>query len=355
MIYPKTNLGYSLSIVIAMFLMVLVLTSCLQSGSNATPRVSQAEIVSSSTITPSATSSKTSSPNLTKTPEPTVTKIASQTPTLTPILTTEPGATRISPVDSMVLVHIPAGEFLMGSSDIDLGADFDEIPQHSVYLEAIWMDKTVVTNAMYAAFLNEEGNQTEARTTWLDAGDEDVLIYQQNGVWHALKDFADHPAVEVTWFGAQAYCRWAGRRLPTEAEWEKAARGSISHFPQRDDWVGNIYPWGNEIDCDKAQYANCSGRLMPADNKPAGASPYGVLGLSGNTWEWVADWYAEDYYTTSPFENPFGPTDGETRTLRGGSWEYDWKHLRAANRRHNGPGVSMHDYSFRCADDDVIQ
>ena len=231
----------------------------------------------------------------------------------------------------------------MGSIDAENGADIDEMPQHLVTLDAYWMDQTVVTNAMYARFLNEMGNQIEERSPWLDAGDENVLIYQQDGIWQPSKGYEDHPTIEVTWFGARAYCQWAGRRLPNEAEWEKAARGPLSGSED-----GRIYPWGDEIDCDKAQYANCGGGLLPVSSKPAGASPYGVLGLSGNTWEWVFDWYAEDYYTTSRAENPLGPDDGETRVLRGGSWEYDWKHLRAANRRHNGPSVSMHDYSFRC-------
>jgi formylglycine-generating enzyme required for sulfatase activity len=238
----------------------------------------------------------------------------------------------------MLLVYIPGEEFWMGSKETDQGADYDEMPAHIVFLDAYWMDKTVVTNAMYAVFLNANGNQTEGPTTWLDSGDEDVLIFQREGVWEPSRGYESHPAVEITWFGAQAYCQWAGRRLPSEAEWEHAARGSD----------GRIYPWGNEIDCDKAQYANCGSGLLPVGSKPGGISPYGVLGLSGNTWEWVADWYADDYYSISPIENPKGSEEGVTRVLRGGSWEYDWKHLRAANRRHNGPAVSMHDYGFRC-------
>jgi len=239
----------------------------------------------------------------------------------------------------MVLIYIPAGSFQMGSTETNEGADYDEMPQHPVFLDAFWMDQTVVTNDMYARFLNERGNQSESRSTWLDAGDDDALIYRQDDIWMALDGYENYPAVEVTWFGAQAYCQWARRRLPTEAEWEKAAR----------DDDGRAYPWGDKISCEKAQYANCGGGLLPVDSKPAGASPYGVLGLSGNTWEWVSDWYADDYYGFSPTKNPEGPTEGETRVLRGASWEYDWKHLRAANRRHNGPAVSMHDYGFRCA------
>jgi formylglycine-generating enzyme required for sulfatase activity len=239
----------------------------------------------------------------------------------------------------MAMIYIPAGEFQMGSMNTDDGADYDEMPQHTVFLDAFWIDQTVVTNAMYAAFLNQMGNQESGNATWLDAGDSDVLMLKREGVWHSLEGAENLPAVEITWFGAQAYCQWAGKRLPTEAEWEKAARGSDHR----------IYPWGDVIDCEKAQFANCGDGLLPVDSNPEGASPFGVLGLSGNVWEWVADWYADDYYFLSTKENPPGPAEGQGRVLRGGSWEYDWKHLRAANRRNNGPAASMHDYGFRCA------
>ena len=289
------------------------------------------------TVTPKPIEIFTETPEISKTVPPSVTATS----------TISPGENRVSPSDNMVIVYIPAGDYLMGSLETDIGADNDEMPQHSVYLNAFWMDQTVVTNAMYARFLNEMGNQIEERSTWLDAGDEDVLITQQGSGWKPINGFENHPVVEVTWFGARAYCQWAGRRLPTESEWEIAARGAV---PGGD--IGRIYPWGDEIDCDKAQYANCGGGLLPVNSKPAGVSPFGVLGLSGNTWEWVSDWYAADYYAQSPLDNPQGPSEGKTRVLRGGSWEYDWKHLRAANRRNNGPSVSMHDYSFRCVIDE---
>ena len=270
---------------------------------------------------------------------PTLTPSPESSPTLTPTL--EPGSTQISPMDNMVLVYIPAGEFMMGSTSLDEGADEDEFPQHRVYLDDFWIDQTVITNALYSVFLNEMGNQFEGNATWLDTTDEDALIFLKDGFWQPQPEFHDYPAVEITWYGARAYCDWAGRRLPTEAEWEKAARMD-----------GNrVYPWGDEIDCERAVYANCKTGLQPVGSKPAGASPYGVLGLSGNVWEWVADWYAADYYFYTISDNPVGPEDGIARVLRGGSWEYDWKHLRAANRRNNGPATSMHDYGFRCVTD----
>ena len=294
-------------------------------------------VIQTKTMTPKPIETMTVTPEFSKTILPSVTT----SPTI------KPGETRVSPNDDMVSVYIPAGKYRMGSLETDIGSDYDEFPQHLVDLSAFWMDQTVVTNAMYARFLNEMGNQIEERSTWLDAGDEDVLINQQDGTWKPQKGFENHPVVEVTWFGARAYCQWAGRRLPTEAEWEIAAHGTLLGEGEE-----RIYPWGDEINCEKAQYANCGGGLLPVNSKPAGASPTGVLGLSGNTWEWVTDWYANDYYAESPLENPKGPSEGVTRVLRGGSWEYDWKHLRAANRRHNGPSVSMHDYSFRCVADE---
>jgi formylglycine-generating enzyme required for sulfatase activity len=239
----------------------------------------------------------------------------------------------------MTLLFVPAGEFLMGSTAADAGADGDEIPQHTVFLDSFWIDQTEVTNAMFAAFLNERGNQMEGNAAWLDAGDEDALLAQTGGIWQPKAGFEAFPAIEVTWYGAQAYCQWARRSLPSEAQWEKAARGS----------EGQIYPWGTETACDKAQVANCNAVLQAVGSKPAGASPYGALDMAGNVWEWVADWYDPAYYADSPVENPGGPETGETRSLRGGAWEYDWKHARAANRRHNGPAASMHEYGFRCA------
>jgi formylglycine-generating enzyme required for sulfatase activity len=238
----------------------------------------------------------------------------------------------------MSQVFIPAGEFSMGSLNTHEGADEDEFPQHRVYLDAFWIDQTVITNLMFAAFLNDKGNQAEGNVTWLDAYDKDTLIIFQEGIWQPRPGYENHPAVEVSWYGAQAYCNWAERRLPTEAEWEKTARADGDR----------IYPWGDEISCDKTVFANCKLGLQPVGIKPDGASPYGVLGLSGNVWEWVSDWYAPDYYFYSIANNPLGPEDGIARVLRGGSWEYDWKHLRAANRRNNGPATSMHDYGFRC-------
>ena len=144
-----------------------------------------------------------------------------------------------SSTEGMVL--IPAGEFQMGSNS----GDSDEKPIHSVYVDAFYMDKYEVTNAQYAAFLNAKGKHTESGKTWLDIGDGDERIEYVAGVYRAKGGYENHPVVEVSWYGAVAYSKWKGKRLPTEAEWEKAARGNLS---------GQTYPWGNTIDSSKANY-----------------------------------------------------------------------------------------------------
>jgi formylglycine-generating enzyme required for sulfatase activity len=256
-----------------------------------------------------------------------------------------PGAVRLSPEENLPRVYVPAGVFLMGSTDQDPGADGDEKPQHSVTLDGFWIGQTEVTNAMFAAFLNEMGNQVEERAPWLNAAANQVQIVQnQNGEWQPRRGFEDHPVTFVTWYAARAYCAWAGGWLPTEAEWEKAARGVD----------GYIFPWGDEIDCSRANYLDCNiNGAIPVGSRPDGASPYQALDMTGNVWEWVADWYAADYYAASPSENPTGPGTGLARVVRGGSWLFDAKHARAANRRSDGPLITKPDYGFRCAFPDI--
>ncbi len=243
----------------------------------------------------------------------------------------------------------------MGSSADDWLAHSDEFPQHEVYLDAYWIDQTEVTNAMFAAFLNAKGNQSEGGETWLDADGKDVLIEWRDSEWRPKSGFEDHPVIEVTWYGARAYCQWAGARLPTEAEWEKAARGDDSRW----------YPWGDVFDCSKGNFDDekildgyvvpggegCDGFYLTAQVKSfaAGASPYAVYDMAGNVWEWVSDWYASDYYENSPQSNPQGPTSGESRVFRGGSWSYSLFYVRSANRGRFSPDVTSPDNGFRCA------
>ena len=241
------------------------------------------------------------------------------------------------------MVYVPAGEFQMGCDDANPNESCysDEQPLHTVYLDAYYIDKYEVTNAQYAQFLNAMGNQEEGGDTWLDADDSDVRIHQVGGVWQADAGYENHPVVEVTWYGARAYCRWRGGRLPTEAEWEKAARGSSDT---------RMYPWGNEApDCSRLNYYSCVGDTAPVGSYPSGASPYGALDMAGNVREWVNDWYQSDYYSVSPYSNPPGPASGTYKVLRGGGWYSLWSHVRAASRGYRCyPFSSINRIGFRC-------
>ncbi|MDH7487092.1 MAG: bifunctional serine/threonine-protein kinase/formylglycine-generating enzyme family protein [Anaerolineae bacterium] len=221
-------------------------------------------------------------------------------------------------------VTIPAGEFLMGSdTKRDGNAYGDEQPQHRVYLAEYQMARVPVTNAQYKVFVDATGHG--APRHW------------PGGKIPAGKK--DHPVVYVSWHDAQAFCRWAGVRLPTEAEWEKAARGTD----------GRRYPWGDSApDCSKAQYSGCGRTTVAVGSKPAGASPYGVLDMAGNVWEWCQDWYGSGYYASSPQRNPQGPGPGVSRVVRGGSWDFDEWRVRAANRGRLDPVFRDFDVGFRC-------
>jgi len=233
------------------------------------------------------------------------------------------GSNLISDKDKMVMVFIPAGDFIMGSSESDPEADDDERPQHIVYLDEFWIDQTEVTNAKYQ----------------LCATSNHCTPPMHSPRFNDAK-YADHPVKGVTWSQAEAYCFWAGRRLPTEAEWEKAARGAD----------GRIYPWGGDIpQKNLLNFDRLSGDTTPVGSFLGGASPYGVLDMAGNVWEWVADWYDPDYYINSPAENPQGPAgSGNLRVIRGGAWGAGRRAVRAANRFWAYPNRNDLD-GFRCA------
>jgi formylglycine-generating enzyme required for sulfatase activity len=248
-------------------------------------------------------------------------------------------AKKVNPKDGMTLMLIPAGEFEMGSDD----GYRDEEPIHTVYLDSFWMYQTEVTNTMYAAFLNEMGNQTEDGVTWLQADSSYAHIFQSGSKWIADSDYSDHPVMEVSWYGAQAYCEWAGGGLPTEAQWEKAARGGLE---------GTKFLWGDESpvctlgEPNGAQHISCGGRTLPVGSfAPNG---FGLYDMGGNVWEWVADWFDEKYYASSTYENPTGPESGEFRVLRGGSWGFNANHLRVADRITRTPDVTDGKFGFRC-------
>ena len=245
------------------------------------------------------------------------------------------GSIHVSSKDSMKMVYVPAGEFIMGGD-----VYYDEKPVHIVDLNAFWIDQTEVTNAMFAAFLTEEGNREESEVTWLDSSDEDTHIHLGKDSWQVDQGYEDYPVIEVTWYGAVAYCSWAGHRLPTEAEWEKAARGTN----------GNMYPWGNEAPtANLLNFDNNMDGPIKTGSYPNGGSPYGALDMAGNVWEWVADKHSRTYYATSPTDNPLGPETGFFRVLRGGAWNYHKTYARSMHRNRGIPTISHDSVGFRCA------
>ena len=266
--------------------------------------------------------------------------------------TTEPVPEDQEEPDQMVL--IPAGEFQMG--DAFDKKESDRRPLHMVYVDAFYMDKHEVTNAQYRAFCDAMGRS-----------------YPSNPVSKYLKSYPGYPVVNVSWYDATAYCNWRSRqeglgevydetawgadftrtgyRLPTEAEWEKGARGDLE---------GNRYPWGDEdpagerlnysdytgaLKDQRADFDEGEGPLSVGSFEPNG---YGLYDMAGNVQEWCNDWYAQDYYSKSPANNPTGPTTGISRVLRGGSWFYSAGSCRVAFRYRSLPSGGSNLIGFRC-------
>lgn len=231
--------------------------------------------------------------------------------------TSEPGKQKVTGKDGAPMALVPDGEFAMGSDLVD-----DEKPQHRVYLNAFYMDTYEVTVGQYAKFL-------EAPPDW------NIM----NQARHQKR-----PVANVDWADAATYCKWAGKRLPTEAEWEKAARGTD----------GRTYPWGKEVPTrlhatfgklDTSKYDlgwNSHAALTPVGLLEDGKSPYGIYDMAGNVWEWTSDWYDKNYYQSSPSQNPEGPSSGEFKVIRGGSWFNDPQALRSALRGNDKPSYRLH-------------
>jgi formylglycine-generating enzyme required for sulfatase activity/tRNA A-37 threonylcarbamoyl transferase component Bud32 len=273
-------------------------------------------------------------------------------PTSVPISSRDIGETpvdrRISPKDGVELVLIPAGEFIMGSNSDDPYFWGAESPMHKVYLDDYWVYRTEVTNRMYRACVQAKACSQPVET--FSRTHEDYFFDHT---------YDDYPVIYVKYADAQTYCTWADARLPTEAEWEKAARGTD----------GRLFPWGNaELQRDHANFCdigcpNPDSQLVesefddgfrdvaPVGSFPAGNSPYGIFDMAGNVLEWVADWYAVDYYATAPYENPTGPESGTKHPIRGGSWWSDRTGLRPAARASKSLEYSSDMVGFRCVVD----
>jgi formylglycine-generating enzyme required for sulfatase activity len=239
------------------------------------------------------------------------------------------------------MVLVPAGEFLMGS-DSWSGS---ERPAHVVYLDSYYIDQFEVSNQAFADFLNEVGNQIEGvagKAHWVEENDPDLQIQRIGDFWQVNPGREDHPMNEVTWFGARAFCEWRTARLPSEAEWEKAARGTD----------GRTYPWGEtEPTCEMANFAGCNYDSVPVDSYPDWVGPYGTYNMAGNVHEWTHDWYDEAYYSNSPKENPTGPENGDYKIFRGASWFNGNFQTRTTYRYPKLPVLTYVANGFRCARD----
>ncbi len=210
-------------------------------------------------------------------------------------------------------------------------------------LDAFWIDRYEVSNAEFAAFLNAVGNQVEGGTLWYNADGIGSNIVETDGYFKVVAGYENHPAVNVTWYGAWAYARWQNKRLPTEAEWEKAASWDAVGSKKR------RWPWGDAWDATRLNCWEGVHQLpVPAYKYPEGASFYGVYNMAGNVWEWCADWYNHKYYADSPRENPRGPVSGQYRVIRGGSWNNYAAFTSTTYRSLNLPNTSGFDVGFRC-------
>lgn len=230
------------------------------------------------------------------------------------------------------MVYIHEDRFLMGASDDNTKALDNERPEHIVWLSSYWIDKTEVTNKQFSACVTA-GYCTAPR----DGSSETRLEYFGNELYN------DYPVIHVDWYQASYYCSFVGKRLPTEAEWERAARGTD----------GLVYPWGNTIldpvpaNIDQFQ----KGDTMPVGSFPEGASPYGVLDMEGNVWEWVQDPYVKEFYQSSPESDPLAVKSTADMVIRGMSWAYPFSYQGITLRNYTNSLQHTNDLGFRCAMD----
>ena len=231
------------------------------------------------------------------------------------------GSKKISEIDNMVSVFIPAGTFLMGSSD-EQSLEIER-PQRQIYLDEYWIDQVPVTNAMYRRCMQS------------GVCEQPASIYPEINA----PEFNEYPVVYITWYAADEYCHWVGGKLPSEAMWEKAARGTD----------GRLYPWGNQKpEAYLLNFNNNIGSPSIVGSYPEGASPYGVLDMAGNVREWMDDWFSESYFFDVPEENPTGPENGTYKALRGGSFSDGRDIVRSTTRLMHVPDSPGINRGFRC-------
>lgn len=257
--------------------------------------------------------------------------------------------------DGTTMFLIPEGEFVMGSSERDLKK---ESPEHKVYVDAFYMDKYEVTNRLFSIFLSDVKPSLAKdgeRWQWivlrsdLDMKDRaewwptEIVYEAETGMYLAFEGFEKYPVISVSWHAADAYCKWAGKTLPTEAQWERAARGGLQ---------GKSFPWGNEIPTGGLVFEKrWSSNGEPAPTEEVGnyhPNAYGLFDMAGNVWEWCSDWYSDRAYKKSKHKNPQGPKYGNSKVLRGGSWYNQAIVLRVAVRNFNNPYGTDDAVGFRC-------
>ncbi len=224
--------------------------------------------------------------------------------------------------DNKDLALIPAGSFIMGSELLPA-----ESPPHEVFVNAFYIDKYEVTNGEYFAFLEATGHN--------------LPLFWNTARYHSGLRFKDRPVIGISWYDATAYCKWKGKRLPTEAEWEKAAQGTLS---------GKKYPWGNVPDMTFANFAAPRGSKVVGSYK---ANTYGLYDMAGNVWEWCQDYFDDDHYANfkknKTVNNPKGPAKGKYRVVRGGSWYFGYHQMRNSYRGWFTPAEGSFDIGCRCA------
>ena len=239
--------------------------------------------------------------------------------------------------DGAPMVLIPEGAFPMGVPHGDRDGGRDEYPRHDVFVKNFYIDKFELTNGRYLEFVKAthhripQNPKNATRNLWEGETIAESLI--------------DRPVINVDWADAQAYCQWAGKRLPTEAEWEKAAKGTADRrFP----W-GNVEPTNKHLNFNQQWIGEKT--LMPVGSYELGKSPFGVYDMAGNVWEWVNDWYDAKYYEKSPAKNPAGPETGTKRVLRGSGWQNETPTVRIFTRVDSDPTIRNESTGFRCAMD----